>query len=139
MFEYHKKIRWQQRYNNLTRAFAQLEKGTAIIRPSDIEQQGIIQSFEFTFELSWKTVKDYLESEGFLVKSPRETLKLAFQQEMLADGVIWMDMLEKRNLIAHTYDEKLAQQAYDLIVKGYFMPIKELVNWLGLQLNNPLD
>ncbi len=59
-----KTIRWQQRFQNLTKAFNQLERGLAIEHPSDIEQQGIIQSFEFSFELSWKTLKDYLEAQG---------------------------------------------------------------------------
>jgi len=58
-----KTVRWQQRFQNLVNAFSQFERGLAITHPSDIERQGIIQSFEFSFELSWKTLKDYLESQ----------------------------------------------------------------------------
>lgn len=126
-----KKIRWQQRYANLTKAFLQLEKGVAIDSPSEIEVQGIIQSFEFTFELAWKTVKDYLESQGVIAAFPREVLKQAFHYNMIEDGETWLQMLAKRNLFAHTYDEQLAKVAYNLIVGEYFPQIAKLIALLG--------
>ena len=61
-----KAVRWRQRFQNLDKAFGQLARGLAIENPSDIERQGVIQSFEFTFELSWKTLKDYLEAQGVI-------------------------------------------------------------------------
>jgi len=122
-----KSVRWKQRFNNLKKAFGQLEKGKNIIEPSDIEIQGIIQSFEFTFELSWKTMKDFLESQGVDCNYPREVLKMAFHHNIVTAGETWLEMLSKRNLLAHTYDEKIAQSAYDLITKEYFEVIKSLV------------
>jgi len=70
-----KNIRWRQRFQNLNKAFEQLQRGLAIKTPSDIEQQGIIQSFEFTFDLSWKTMKDYLEAQGVACQFPRDVIK----------------------------------------------------------------
>lgn len=126
-----KNIRWQQRYDNLVKAFHQLEKGVLLESPNEIEIQGIIQSFEFTFELCWKTLKDYLESQGVAVAFPREVIKQAYRYNLLSDGELWLEMLSKRNLLAHTYDEKLAKEAYDLITKKYFSSIRQLVSLLG--------
>ncbi len=124
-----KTIRWRQRFQNLDKAFGQLKRGLAIEHPSDIEQQGIIQSFEFTFELSWKTLKDYMEAQGLVCQYPREVIKQAFQNQIISEGEIWLDMLAKRNLLAHTYDEHLALEAYRLI-KEFFAPqIELLVQW----------
>lgn len=122
-----KTIRWQQRYNNLDKAFKQLERNISIEVPNDTEKQGIIQSFEFTFELSWKTLKDYLESEGIMAATPREVLKQAFHVGFIKDGDAWIDMLEQRNLMSHTYDEKNAELALSLIKNNYFKNIQELM------------
>ena len=126
-----KETRWRQRLANLNRAFTQLEKGVAIDTPSDIETQGIIQSFEFTFELAWKTLKDYLEAQGVECAFPREVIKHAFQAGLLADGEVWLEMLGKRNLLAHTYDEKLAKEAYELITTVYFGVMRDVVAWFN--------
>ena len=131
-----KNIRWQQRFQNLERAYDQLSRGLSIAEPSDIEQQGIIQSFEFTFELSWKTVKDYLESQGVESKFPRDVIKQAFHYEIIGDGGLWLDMLSKRNLLAHTYDEKIADQAYSLIKEQYAPQIDLLIIWLQGQIDD---
>lgn len=114
-----KSIRWQQRFSNLQLAFSQLQKGLAIAMPNDVEKQGIIQSFEFTFELAWKTLKDYLESQGVTTQFPREVMKEAFHYQLITDGELWMDMLEKRDLMVHTYDEATAEQALALICQQY--------------------
>lgn len=130
-----KTVRWRQRYQNLNKAFKQLQEGINIVTPSKIEIQGIIQSFEFTFELSWKTLKDYLEAQGVLCMFPREVIKQAFHHGILKDGEIWLEMLNKRNLLAHTYDERLALEAYRLISTGYYMQIQRLTNWFAGQLD----
>ncbi len=119
--------RWQQRFQNLEQAFAQLDKGLKILQPNTIEKQGIIQSFEFTFELAWKTMKDYLESQGVSVQFPREAVKEAFHYQIVSDGDVWMDMLEKRNQMAHTYDEAAAERALKLIRDFYAPALGEAV------------
>jgi len=122
-------IRWHQRFQNLEKAFKQLERGLAIENPSDIEQQGIIKSFEFSFELSWKTLKDYLEAQGVTCQFPREVLKKGFQHQIIIKGDLWLDMLGKRNLLAHTYDETLAMEAYRLIKDDFSPELRKLVQW----------
>ncbi len=120
-----KTIRWKQRFQNLNKAFSQLERGLAIEAPSDIERQGIIKSFEFTFELSWKTLKDYLEAQGVTCQFPREIIKKAFHHQIISEGERWLDMLGKRNLLAHTYEEALALESYRLIKQEFAPEIKK--------------
>lgn len=124
-----KAVRWQQRFQNLEHAYAQLKKGLALAKPSDIERQGIIQSFEFTFELSWKSLKDYLESKGVLVSFPRDVIKQAFHHEILEEGEVWLQMLDKRNLLAHTYDEEKTEEAMKLIREKFFGAVTQLIGF----------
>lgn len=115
-----KEIRWKQRFQNFEKAFLLLQKYVKIVKPNEIERAGIIQFFEMAFDLSWKLMKDYLESTGFLLQSPRESIKQAFQSNLIEDGHIWIDALNDRNLTAHTYDEKLALQIIEVIRKKYY-------------------
>ncbi len=127
-------IRWKQRFSNYKKATTQL---TEFIKKGELnkfEVQGLIQCFEYTFELARKTMKDYLELEGFEVKSPRGTIQTAFQIQLITDGHIWIDALNKRNLMAHTYDEEVAKEAEKLIKLKYYPAIKELLNKLGEQI-----
>lgn len=124
-------IRWKQRFSNYKKATAQLTEFIEKGELNKFEIQGLIQCFEYTFELAWKTMKDYLEQEGFEVKSPRSTIQTAFQIQLIADGHTWIDALEKRNLMSHTYDEEVAKEAEELIRKNYYPIIKELYSKLG--------
>lgn len=122
-----KSIRWKQRFQNFEKAFLQLESATIKLQSlSDLEKEGLIQRFEYTFELAWKTLKDYLESQNVEAKFPREVIKKGFQYEIIEDGEIWMDMLEKRNLMAHTYDEEIFNEAINQISTLYFSEIKKI-------------
>ena len=128
-----KEIHWGQRYANLRKAYGQLQRGLALAHPNEIEQQGIIQSFEFTFELAWKTLQDYMEARGGSAVFPRDVIKQAFQADLIENGACWLDMLSKRKLLAHTYDESLAQTADDLIRDQYSAELAKLMNWLESQ------
>lgn len=119
------KIRWQQRFQNFDKSYKFLKETIAIQNPSDAEQAGLMQFFEMTFELAWKTLKDYLVSEGFSVKSPRDTIKQAFQNEML-DGHVWLKALNDRNLTSHLYDKKKSQEIEKKVREIYFPAIKQL-------------
>lgn len=123
-------IRWKQRFSNYKKAAMQLEEFIEKDELNKFEIQGLIQCFEYTFELAWKTMKDYLENEGFEVKSPRQTIQTAFQTQLVTDGHTWIDALEKRNLMAHTYDEGVAKEAEQLIKQKYYGIIKKLLNKL---------
>lgn len=119
-------IRWKQRFNNFEKATNQLQEFIELEQLNKFEVQGLIQCFEYTFELAWKRMKDYLELEGFEVKSPRATIQTAFQVELIKEGHIWIDALGKRNLMAHTYDESVATESEQLIKNSYYPVIKEL-------------
>ena len=123
-------IRWKQRFNNFEKAFSSFQEAISIKIPTKIEQAGLIQIFEFTFELGWKTLKDLLEEEGFSPKTPRDAIKFALQAGHISDGHTWLDALEKRNLMAHTYDEEKATMAIDLIKNRYALILQELQVYL---------
>jgi nucleotidyltransferase substrate binding protein (TIGR01987 family) len=123
-------IRWKQRFGNYQKALNQLRE--FIVQPelNKFEKQGLIQCFEYTFELAWKVMKDYLEQEGLPVNSPRSAIQTAFQTQLVRDGHTWIDALEKRNLMAHTYDEQKADEAETLIRTNYFAILNELATQL---------
>ncbi|MFA5879360.1 MAG: nucleotidyltransferase substrate binding protein [Candidatus Margulisiibacteriota bacterium] len=119
-------IRWIQRFNNFEKAFLFLESSLKKIAVSQLEEAGIVQAYEFTFELSWKTLKDFLELNQVLVQFPREIIKEAFKYDLIDNGEIWLDMLEKRNLMAHTYNETNAKLSIFLIRTKYFFQLNKL-------------
>lgn len=121
-----KEIRWKQRFTNFEKAFKVLERTVQIQQPNEAEKGGLIQFYEVCFELSWKTMKDYLESEGYIVKSPKQTIKQAFQIDLIHNGEIWLDALEDRNLTAHTYDETTTNMIVKNITEKYFPLLKDL-------------
>ena len=130
-----KTIRWKQRFNNFSKAFHQLEKGiNQFEKLDDLAKEGLVQRFEYTFELSWKTLKDYLESEGLTVKFPREVIKTAYQNDLIDNGDIWMEMLEQRNLMTHTYDEEIFNKVLDKIINEYYIEVNKLFNKLNTKL-----
>ena len=129
-----KDIRWKQRFENFNKVYLLLEKHSSKEDLSELEQAGIIQFFEMTFELAWKVLKDYLESDGYVVKSPRESIKQAFQNEIINDGHIWMDALSVRNLTTHTYDANLVKKLIDDIVNIYFPELKQMHDRLEKEL-----
>ncbi len=92
--------RWKQRFQNFEKAYLFLKKGTELSALDDLQAAGLIHSFEFTFELSLKTLKDYLDEMGISLKFPREVIKQAFQSELIEDGALWLEMLEKRTEIS---------------------------------------
>jgi nucleotidyltransferase substrate binding protein (TIGR01987 family) len=120
-----KDIRWKQRFDNFVKAFLMLKEFIDKGMLNKLEEQGLIKCFEYTFELSWKVMKDFLEDSGYDIKSPREAIQTAFKTELIADGHTWIDTLEKRNLMAHTYNEKTAKEALALIKDKYFKIIEE--------------
>lgn len=120
-------IRWKQRFSNYNKAFVQLTEFLDKPELNKFELQGLIQCFEYTFELGWKTMKDYLEQQGFDVKSPRNAIQTAFQADLISDGHSWLDALDKRNLMAHTYNEALAIEAEKLIRTKYYTFLKALI------------
>lgn len=112
-------VRFEQRLQNYRAILAELR--TALAQPdySTLERAGLIQIFEVSFELAWKSLKDLLQYEGFEVQSPRAVIKQAFALGLVRNGELWLEALEGRNLFTHTYDGTLAQHAVDLIKNSY--------------------
>lgn len=122
-----KDIRWKQRFVNFEKAFLQLKDAIERFdQLDDLAKEGLVQRFEYTFELAWKTLKDYLESEGIINQFPREVLKQGFHVNVLNNGELWIDMLEKRNLLTHTYDQDNFNLALELINESYYPEITHL-------------
>jgi nucleotidyltransferase substrate binding protein (TIGR01987 family) len=125
-------IRWKQRFNNYKKAFRQLEEAVFLYRKrklSNLEKQGLIQSYEFTQELSWKVLKDFLESRGVQeIFGSKDAVKEAFKTGLIENGNIWMDMIKSRNMSSHTYDESTIEEIIDLINKKYFDEFKNFEN-----------
>lgn len=127
-------IRWQQRLVNFSRALALLREAMAN-GPSalnQLEKEGVIQRFEYCFELAWKTTKDYMEANGFLfvVVMPRQVLKDAFAAKVIADGAVWIAMLDHRNLLSHTYNPAVFEEAVEAIHRQYLPAMEQLFNFL---------
>ncbi|HBG00526.1 MAG TPA: nucleotidyltransferase, partial [Firmicutes bacterium] len=93
----HKDIRWRQRFTNFEQAYTLLARYRNRGDGSELERAGVIQFFEVSFELAWKLLKDYLESQQLYVKTPREAIKQAFQIGLIEDGHVWIDALTDRN------------------------------------------
>lgn len=115
-----KDIRSQQRFSNFSKALKRYEEGLAL-NMSRLEEEGLIQRFEYTFELAWKTLQDLLYERGHEnVRGPRPVIEQAFQDGIISQGPIWMEMLKARNDTSQLYDEvtflRISQE-----VKGPFL------------------
>jgi nucleotidyltransferase substrate binding protein (TIGR01987 family) len=129
-------IRWKQRFQNFDKAYKRLSEGVELNNYDTLQEAGLIQTFEFTFELGWKTLKDYLELLGFDISSPRDVIKQAFQAGYISNGHLWLDALDKRNLMSHIYDENIAQEVLMSIKDKYFVLMKELHSFLSSKIDN---
>ena len=124
-------IRWKQRFDNFQRTFLDLEEAVLLSQKrslSKLENQGLIQGFEYTHELAWNMIKDYLEEQGiFGLLGSKNTIREAFKLGLLKEGEIWMDMIQSRNQTSHTYNTTLAEQVVSDIIDKYFYQFKEII------------
>jgi len=127
-------IRWKQRFSNFQNAYTQLHEAISRFDTlSVLEKEGMVQRFEYTFELAWKTLKDFLEDKNIDAKYPREVIKKAFEYEIIDDGETWLEMMEQRNLMAHTYSEEIFKKVIQLICEKYFKAISQVHGFLSKQ------
>ncbi len=119
--------RFEERREDLKRATNRLEEALEV-ETTDLAIDGVLHRFEFTFELAWKTMKDYLEYQGIVEKigSPREVIKEAFSAGLIDNGEIWIKMMISRNTLSHLYDEETSREIYDDIKGEYISEIKKL-------------
>lgn len=113
-------VRWIQRFSNFSKALSQLKKFIEKGKLNELEKQGLIQAFEYTFELAWNTIKDYFEAQGETeIHGSRDAFKLAFNRGIIEKGDVWMDMIKSRSLTSHTYNEEVAEKIASDIEKSY--------------------
>ncbi|MDF1655256.1 MAG: nucleotidyltransferase substrate binding protein [Coxiellaceae bacterium] len=121
-------IRWQQRLNNLNSALLQLSDAVNLAKSRDLsllEQQGLIQAFEFTHELAWNVMKDYAHYQGnVVIAGARDASREAFKMCLFEDGDVWMEMIKSRNQTSHTYNKQVASEIADIIVTAYYPAFK---------------
>ncbi|MCL1875393.1 MAG: nucleotidyltransferase substrate binding protein [Synergistaceae bacterium] len=115
----HTELRWKQRYQNYEASLRELRSAIAKTEYTTLERAGLIQLFEISFELAWKTIKDVLSYEGYEVNSPKSALRQAYASDIIADGELWISALDGRDLFSHTYDNELAEEAVELIKETY--------------------
>lgn len=126
--------RWQQRFNNYRKALAQLSSAVQEYDDSapNIVKEGVLQRFEFTHELAWKTLKDYLEFEGHQnITGSRSAVRLAFNLGLITEGQVWMDMIESRNRTVHAYDESVLVVEFGKIRQHYAACFQQLEKTLA--------
>jgi len=129
-------IRWQQRFVNYKKAFHQLERFIEKEDLNEMEEQGLIKAFEYTYELSWKTLQDLLKERGYInILGPRPVIEQCFQDNYILDGKGWMRMHNSRNLTSHTYDEETANEIIHNIRNEYFFLLQNLNNRLTEELS----
>ncbi len=114
-------IRWVQRFDNYQRALAQLTKFIDKGELNELEEQGLIQAFEYTHELAWNVLRDYLREQGNPnIYGSRDATREAFKLELIQDGDSWMDMIRDRNRTTHTYNQETAQAIANNITGRFF-------------------
>lgn len=130
-------IRWIQRFDNFQRALKQLEMAFAIMEArelNELEQQGVIQAFEYNYELAWNVIKDFYQYQGVTdIQGSRDAFRLAFERGLIKDGEIWMDMIKKRQLTTHTYNRETSEKILTAIVDDYYYQFERLVEVLEKQ------
>ena len=121
-------IRWKQRFQNYEKAFKRLSRAIEVVKSApddDLLQSGLVQTYEYTFELAWKTLKDYLTLEGFEVRSPRETIRQGFQSGYIMNGEDWLQALADRNLTTYIYDDEIIARVLSGIFERYFFLLQD--------------
>ncbi len=125
-----KDIRWLQRFHNFSKALSQLAEAVELAGQRDLsklEEQGMIQAFEFTHELAWNTLKDFLESRGVQnIYGSKDATREAFKAGLIENGETWMDMIRSRNLTTHTYNESTALEIVEAVRDNYYRAFNAL-------------
>lgn len=125
-----KDIRWKQRFSNYLRALERLSKAVELAgerKLSDLEELGMIQGFEFTHELAWNVLKDFLQHQGLsnLIGS-KDAVRSAFQNGLIENGEVWMSMILDRNRSSHTYNEDTAREIAGRILDDYYPAFQQM-------------
>ncbi len=123
-------VRWKQRFENFKNARKQFLVGLELSNSrelSSLEKQGLIQAFEFTQEMSWKVLQDYLKHQGIKeIVGSRDAFRLAFQNQLISNGELWLDTILTRNQTSHLYDESILEEVFEKVVHQYPVLFEQL-------------
>ena len=132
-------IRWEQRFSNYRKALSQLKEVVELTELNKFEEQGLVKAFEYTYELAWNTLKDFLQYQGFSdIVGSRDTIRTAFSEAIIEDGHIWMRMIESRNKTSHTYNEATAREIVDDVRHNFYPAFSALEDTLTKRLSKGL-
>jgi nucleotidyltransferase substrate binding protein (TIGR01987 family) len=123
--------RFKQRIENFQKAMELLKNALAIESPSVTERAGIVQFYEMAIELGWKSLKDYLESEGMDPKFPKETIRMGIETRLIAETEEWIKALSDRNVSSHLYDMSVIEAIETKIRHSYFPLLNDLLDTLS--------
>ena len=130
-------IRWQQRFENFDNSLVILHKAIAAVlaeKDNDLYKMALIKAFEISFELGWKTLKDYLEYNSISLSIPREIIKHAYNMQLISNGQAWIDILDGRNLMSHVYDNQKSIEVCEYIINLYVKEIEQVHSLLKSKL-----
>ena len=135
-----KDIRWVQRFSNFKKAFVKLDSAAKKSSRSELEQEGLIQRFEYTYELAWSTLKDFFEYQGYTeISGSRDAFKLAIERGLIQDGKEWMKMIETRQRTSHTYNQETADDIAELIIDSYVSKFGDLIKVLESEVQKQIQ
>ncbi|MDZ4713355.1 MAG: nucleotidyltransferase substrate binding protein [bacterium] len=134
-------IRWEQRFINYKKALSKLsevaEDKNFLSTLSNLEREGLIQRFEYTFELAWKTLQDFLRSKGYTeIAGPNPVIEQAFADGYITNGENWRKMKKSRELSSHTYNEEIANEIAEGVIEIYYNLLKDLEERLEKEIKN---
>ena len=119
-----KDIRWHQRLSNFGLALSELTDAISILKQrklTKLEEQGLIQAFEYNYELAWNSIKDFYEAQGEVsIQGSRDAIRLAFKRGLIENGQLWMGMVESRIMTSHTYNKDVAAAIAGQIVQDFY-------------------
>jgi len=117
-------VRWKQRLQNYKKALITLKNAVELAASrelTELEKQGMIQGFEFTFEMAWNVMKDYLEEQGITgIIGSKNAIRHSFNKGLIEDGEAWMEIVKGRNLSSHSYDEEIAEKLLKKIIENFY-------------------
>jgi nucleotidyltransferase substrate binding protein (TIGR01987 family) len=144
-----KDIRWEQRFSSFVKALKKLSEAVEYVKKdfgekeneiefedteevlAEIIKEGLIQRFEYTYEMAWNVMKDYALYQGNSeIGGSRDAIRYAFSSNLITDGDMWMDMIKSRIKTSHTYNEETAQEIYQKIINEYhsaFLTFQEVM------------
>jgi nucleotidyltransferase substrate binding protein (TIGR01987 family) len=128
-------LRWKERFQNFEKTFLYFEKAVEQETYNELEVGGLIQAFEFSFEMGWKTVKDFLNEQGIKAEFPRDTIKTGYKNKIILDGHLWIKMLNNRNDFSHDYNREFVSNIAEQIRNVYYPAIDQVYQYFKEHIN----